>query len=400
MRPVVIVTDGEQRAALAVVRSLGKAGWRVVVCSTESRSLAGASRYAAKDVTVPSPLVEPDAFVDAVAGLAALEHADLILPISEPALLAILPERRRLSPSRIPFPDTAAFLRISDKALLLRHASALGIAVPAQAELESRHGLAEIEPGLRFPMVLKPSRSVSERGGRREKTGVKHAATLDELREHVSSMSDAAFPLLLQQRVVGPGAGIFLIVWDGRIIAQFAHRRLREKPPAGGVSVYRESITADPDLVRRSSELLAQFGWYGPAMIEYKIDQDTGTPYLMEINPRFWGSLQLAIDAGVDFPLLLARAATGDCPEPVLSYQVGIRSRWWWGDFDHLIARLRKSRAELALSDDAPGRGRVLLDFLTLWRGRDRNEILRLSDPGPAVRESIAWFSEAWRSRR
>lgn len=400
MRPVVLVTDGEQRAALAVVRSLGRAGWRAIVCSPVSRSLAGASRYAAEDITLPSPLDEPGAFANAIVDLAAQERADLILPISELALLAILPERHRLAPARIPFPDADAFLRISDKALLLRHAAPLGIAVPAQVELATRDLLSSIESSLPFPLVLKPSRSVGESGGRREKTGVRHAANATELRQQVSSMSDAAFPLLLQQRVLGPGAGIFLLVWNGRIIAQFAHRRLREKPPAGGVSVYRESIIADPELVRRSAALLKQFDWYGPAMIEYKIDQETGTPYLMEINPRFWGSLQLAIDAGVDFPLLLASAAVDERPEPVLDYQVGIRSRWWWGDFDHLIARLRKSRTELALPIDSPGRGRTLLDFLRLWRGEDRNEILHLDDPWPAVRETIAWFSEAWNSRR
>ena len=57
------------------------------------------------------------------------------------------------------------------------------------------------------------------------------------------------------------------------------------------------------------------------AMVEYKLDAATGTAYLMEINGRFWGSLQLAIDAGVDFPLLLVRCALGErvAPESRLS---------------------------------------------------------------------------------
>ncbi len=46
-------------------------------------------------------------------------------------------------------------------------------------------------------------------------------------------------------------------------------------------------------------------------MVEFKADARTGTPYLMEINGRFWGSLQLAIDAGVDFPAILVAAALG-----------------------------------------------------------------------------------------
>ena len=392
MSRVVIVTDGEQRAALAVVRSLGAAGWRVVTCSAHSRSLAGASRYAARDITVPDPLDSADAFADAVIAVASREQARLVLPISEPALLALLPVRSRLSPAVVPFPDPDRFRRISDKAALMMHAAETGIAVPTQVELARREQLDLVEPAVRFPVVLKPSRSIVESNGRREKVGVRHAANAAELRREVDLTTESAFPLLLQQRVIGPGVGIFLLVWDGRIVARFAHRRLREKPPSGGVSVYCESIAADQDLVAKSAALLARFQWSGPAMIEYKLDRTTGTPYLMEINGRFWGSLQLAIDAGVDFPLLLARLAIGEQVEPVDSYRTGIRSRWWWGDVDHLLARVRKSDAELALPSDAPSRVRSVLQFLQLWRPGDRSEMLRWRDPWPAVRESISWF--------
>ncbi len=111
----------------------------------------------------------------------------------------------------------------------------------------------------------------------------------------------------------GPGVGVFLLLWEGKLRAAFAHRRLREKPPSGGVSVYRESIALDPVLLERSRRLLESFGWQGVAMVEYKIDERTGTPILMEINGRFWGSLQLAVDAGVDFPRLLIECAEGRC---------------------------------------------------------------------------------------
>jgi predicted ATP-grasp superfamily ATP-dependent carboligase len=205
-------------------------------------------------------------------------------------------------------------------------------------------------------------------------------------------MDPGAFPLLLQQRIVGPGLGIFLLVWDGDTVATFSHRRLREKPPSGGVSVYRESVVADPTLVARSKALLDHFDWRGVAMIEYKIDEVTGTPYLMEINGRFWGSLQLAIDAGVDFPNLLISTAVDGTRAPDTRYRAGVRSRWWWGDVDQLLTRLRHSDAALALPPDASPRGRAILEFMRLWWPGDRNEVLRLDDPAPFVRESIDWF--------
>jgi hypothetical protein len=122
------------------------------------------------------------------------------------------------------------------------------------------------------------------------------------------------------------------------------------------------------------------------------VDAATGTPYLMEINGRFWGSLQLAIDAGVDFPALLLDAMFGAPALPPPTYRAGVRSRWWWGDVDHLIARMRRSDAELALPPGSPSRWAALRDFLALWRPGDRNEILRLDDPRPFVRETRAWL--------
>src|ERR1044071_2712170 len=76
-------------------------------------------------------------------------------------------------------------------------------------------------------------------------------------------------------------------------------------------------------------------------MLEYKRDSKTGRACLIEVNGRFWGSLQLGIDAGVDFPRLLVDQELGRDVRGPAEYRVGIRSRWEWGDVDQLISRLR-----------------------------------------------------------
>ena len=59
----------------------------------------------------------------------------------------------------------------------------------------------------------------------------------------------------------------------------------------------------------------------------------------MEINPRFWGSLQLAISAGVDFPVLYHQAALGLDVEPILNYPINKYCRWLWpGDIFHFLS--------------------------------------------------------------
>lgn len=390
--PAVLLTDGEQRATLALTRSLGQAGYSVFVASTSGRSLAGASKYATGEFAVPDPLVSPAAFSSQVLSLVQRLDPSLVIPVGEAALLALLasPLADR---GLIPFPPLEQVRAICDKARVLTVASELGISVPRQVTVATPDEAGGLDrESLNFPLVIKPARSVVDLGQGRMKLGVVHAADRTQLDRILAALPAAAYPVLLQQRIVGPGVGIFLLLWEGKVLAQFSHRRIREKPPAGGVSVYRESIPAEPGLVARSRDLLDRFQWQGVAMIEYKMDAASGTPYLMEINGRFWGSLQLAIDSGVDFPRLLAEAARGLSPAPVLSYRTGVRSRWWWGDVDHLITMLRGSPAQLGLPPGSPGRLRTAMEFLKLWRPGDRNETLRWSDPIPFLRESALWF--------
>ncbi len=389
----VLVTDGEHRSALAITRSLGRAGCTVLNCAEHTPSLAAASRWSRGEARVPSPLEQPDAFAEEVAALARRWDIDTVVPATDESLLALIPHRALLSGICLPFADLDTFLAISDKRRLLDVAAGLGLATPAQWVLETRAAAITLDPtGLAFPLVLKPARSVAGAGAR-VKLSVRHARDAAALREVLEELPAEAYPLLVQQRIEGPGTGVFLLIWDDEMRAVFAHRRLREKPPAGGVSVRCESVAADSDLVAAAARLLRCFGWRGVAMVEFKVDAATGTPYLMEVNGRFWGSLQLAIDAGVDFPALLLAAALGERHPPVTSYRIGLRSHWWLGELDHVIARLRRSNTTLNLPPGSPSRLRALTELITSWRPGQSHDTLRLDDARPFLREIRQWVA-------
>jgi predicted ATP-grasp superfamily ATP-dependent carboligase len=303
-------------------------------------------------------------------------------------LLALLPETERLPDGLIPFPPLEIFRKVSNKSEVTALAATLGISIPEQVVLteKSPSQIAAVD-GLSFPLVLKPARSVAGEAAARTKMSVTYVDTRADFDRQIAAMPSTTFPLLVQRRIEGPGTGVFLLRWGGEIIAQFAHRRIREKPPSGGVSVCAESIEADPVAVERSAALLAALDWSGPAMVEYKQDEATGRLYLMEINGRFWGSLQLAVDAGVDFPALLVAAARGEHPTPVTDYKVGVQTHWWWGEVDHLIARVKRPHETPALG----GRSRAIWRFLFPGRGL-KNEVFRLNDMRPSVYETLNWF--------
>ncbi|MEO8623419.1 MAG: ATP-grasp domain-containing protein [bacterium] len=383
------MTDSEQRAALAVVRSLGRAGHEVMAVGHKEKALAKASRYASAREMVANPFTEPARFTDDIVALVARWNADVVLPVAEQSHLALLPHRERLAPAVVAAGSVDAFHRVSDKDLVLATAARLGIHVPGQVHVPDRDAARRLEHEavLEFPVVIKPARSVV--GGNH--FSVLHARDASEFRERIASLPDHAFPLLVQQRIVGRGQGIFLLVWNGDLVASFAHRRLREMPPSGGASVLSESIRADSELVRLSRALLDELGWQGVAMVEFKVETATGRAFLMEINGRFWGTTQLSIDAGVDFPALLVAAASGDVLQSPPSYREGVRLRQWWGDVDYLITRLRHSATKLSLPQDAPSNRRVLSEFLR-WSAASRFDAFRLDDPMPFLRDSSAWL--------
>jgi len=155
---------------------------------------------------------------------------------------------------------------------------------------------------------------------------------------------------------------------------------LREKPPTGGVSVLSESIRADEKQLNTAKKILDSVSWHGVAMVEFKVTE-AGEPYIIEVNPRFWGSLQLAIDSGVDFPYLLHEATMGRACPAVISYREGQKLRWLLGDLDRLYLVL-KGRQYTWLE-----KFKEIVRFMLPFAPRRRYEVNRFGDFRPFLAE-------------
>jgi hypothetical protein len=147
-------------------------------------------------------------------------------------------------------------------------------------------------------------------------------------------------------------------------------------------------------LVVACEQLLDALGYDGAAMVEFKLNSTTGEYVLMEINARLWGSVQLAIDAGVDFPSALVHLAMGEPLPDGTPFRAGVRSVWELGELDHLWALGRRSATSLQLppgqSAGVCGVARALVNR----RFSDRPEVFRWRDPVPFVVELKRWFLE------
>jgi predicted ATP-grasp superfamily ATP-dependent carboligase len=381
------VTDGSQRPALAITRSLGRRGISVLVGDERPASLASSSKYCSGHVTYPSPYRTPDAFDRFLSELVARERVDVVIPVTDVTTHAVATGRESLTrDSALAAPSLAAFDFISDKWNVVERAARYGIPTPRTYFVDGVAGLRAVLDRVEYPAVVKPVRSRIRAADGWASTSVQYAWSASDLsRLYRETDYLSSYPSLIQERIVGPGVGVFVLCRHGQVVCAFAHRRLREKPPSGGVSVLCESAALDPELRDQAMRLLGPLGWHGVAMIEYKQDRRTGRFYLMEVNGRFWGSLQLAIDAGVDFPYLSFQLAAGGPVEPPATYKVGVRSRWLLGDLDHLWLRL--SRSDRDLPPGTPSKPAALLEFLKFVAPGLRYDVISRDDPQPMLYE-------------
>jgi len=389
----VLVTDGDTRAALAITRSLGRRGHRIVVGEKSIPSLASVSRFCSERWRYPDPLKLPDEFLDDLFRTVRERGIYVLLPVTEITTGLVTENAGKLDEScRLPFPEYNSFQKASNKLDILRLADHLGVPVPATRVLQVNGVGSGIIAGLSYPVVVKPHRSRVRTENGWKSADVSYASGPEELAVLLREKGNWEFPVLLQERIPGPGIGVFACYQNGRMVSLFGHRRIREKPPSGGVSVLRESVPVSPQARISTMRLLDHLKWHGVAMVEFKLDERDGVPKLMEVNGRFWGSLQLAIDAGVDFPAILMRIAKGEPVEPIFSYKMGVKTRWFWGDMDSLLMLLLKNRTGLHLPERYPGRLRAVADFLRFFEKDLHYEVESLGDLRPALHETSRRF--------
>lgn len=363
----VLVLDGMWNKSLAAVRSLAKKGLRVTAGECTRLSTALFSRHCAFRFVHPSPAAAPAAFLDALGNELARGNYDAVFPmewstqelLTEPANRALL-ERY----AKIPYADAALARQLNDKSFVMQQAEAAGIATPRTWHPQSAGEVREIADEVRYPLLIKPRSSSGSRGILR----VTDSQNLMDEYQRVHRL----YPLPILQEQISPGGDSFgvcvMMNAQSEVRASFVYRKLRQYPVQGGPSTLRESIRRD-DILESAVKFLRSAGWQGVAHIEFMIDPKSGVPKLIEVNPRFWGSLALAIEAGVDFPYLLYRMAVdGDIPVSACDYAEGVRCRWLLpGDLLHFLANRERFRLH-------PG----FFDF------RSKDDILSLSDPLPA----------------
>ncbi|HEY0376482.1 MAG TPA: ATP-grasp domain-containing protein [Pyrinomonadaceae bacterium] len=397
-RERILILDGHTNQALACVRSLGAAGHEVLAASHRVSPLAKWSRHCRAHFKLERQSTEAFA---ALREWAKKQGVRLVLPVTERSCVLLNAERAAWEAEGVVVgcAPEELLLPAFDKAQTLARAEACGVRIPRSRAPRSLGEALEAAEAIGLPCVVKPRWSNAWDGRDFSRTlspaYVSERANL--AREIEAHRQQSDWPLI-QEYVAGQGKGVFTLCEHGRVVAWFAHERLRDTRPSGSGSSLRRSIRLEPRLREPAERLLSELKWHGPAMVEFR-DDGTSEPCLMEVNGRFWGSLQLGVDAGVNFPLLWVAILKGQRVEPAPEYAEGVTLRWLWGDLKRFARILRGAPAGY------PGKYPTVMQGIKELFGPQpagtRLELWRTSDPWPGVGELAGGFREflAWRTQ-
>ncbi len=372
MTPRVLITDGEQRAVVAAVRGLASAGYAVSVMASSRPAAAQWSRDCARRLYAPSAAADRGAgLVEAVRRELEREPYAALVPGSDAALRAFSRRRDELEPlTRLGLPSDATE-RAFDKLLLLEEAARHGLAGPASRTCETPSELAAGAQEVGYPLMLKPARSVRTDGAWRQQQSVivrEPGRARTGRGDAGRAVHAAALPRRRPGRV---GRGRH----RRRRAARHGRRALRPHvAPVGGLRVgldhdrpARGSRRAQPRPAQRdrvARDLRARV----PRVAD-------GRYATIDLNPRVYGSLALAIAAGANLPAIWVGLLQGERRPPVVA-RAGLHYRWEEGEVRALLRAVVAGRSDELMAVLRPQRH-------TAWA------FTRALDPGPLVARTI-----------
>ncbi|MDG5819755.1 ATP-grasp domain-containing protein [Natronococcus sp. A-GB7] len=255
-----------------------------------------------------------------------------------------------------------------DKGETIKLASTIGTPVPP-TYFPERIDVDSIASEVSYPALIRPRRSSGSRGIRR-------VDSPDELRSEYPSIASEYGTPIIQEFIEKTGYTTACVLLDDNQneIASFSYERVKEYPLSGGPTVVGVS-TDDARAKQFAIDLLEEAGWKGPAEVEFIIDED-GRPRLLEVNPRFWMPVHLAVVSGVDFPYLVAELAQNNPVNRHERYDTGVTYRWV---LPNEILRLIDS------GDRVPD----FVDMVRFWDGTVCYGVLSATDPSPVVGTAV-----------
>jgi len=291
-RKRILVTNAQWEAALGCVQSLGRLGHEVFVFGESIDHPVLSSRYCSG--LVPSRGAStPDAFAEDLLRTLADGRYDLLVPISDLEIDAVsghLEEVRRHT--RVAISEPAQIDVAKDKARTTQLAAAAGIATPRSYFPRDMAEVEALSRSVAYPCVAKIPVSTAS-------MGVRVVADPDALLRFFRERGTPENWPFVQDFVTGDLYDVTAVCAEGEVVAYFAFRSPIESQ-VGGTPPYAYTVN-DPGLIETTRKVLRALKWHGAVDLDFLKGED-GQYTLLEVNPRFSGTINFAYKMGVDLP--------------------------------------------------------------------------------------------------
>ncbi len=306
-RPIsILITEGEHLVALPIVTALNLVkGFSVHLASKSADVRTRYSRHLTSFHLAPEGINDED-YLEWMLKLADKVQADVVLPTHEKGTRYCIQNRAALE-KRAKLPPLASlelFENVFDKGRLSRVLEELGLPHPATLRCDEHKDLAGRTGSFSFPALLKPKASDGSHG-------IRILASREEFLKILSTEPDYVMSCILQTYVPGRDLGCAVLCQDGKVLAYTVQQGLVIKE--GSLAQHKQlEFLQDESVVKIVSRLMERIRWNGIAQLDLRRDSRTGEVVIIEVNPRFWGSLLASASAGVNFPVLACKAALGE----------------------------------------------------------------------------------------
>ena len=322
-----LVTNAKNRIAYTILRDLAATGVKVYCADFVPRAMSFYSRYSSGHFVYPSPFSKQKEFIECLISKIKELNIDVLIPVFEELFLVAKHKEELSKHVKMAVPDYSQILTAHNKDKWVTIAEDLGIPVPETFPVTRYIADPGLIEELTFPALIKPRQG----GGG---WGIKKVASANEFRGCFAADGPEGQPwerFVVQQMVEGETICVAMVFCRGQLRGKVAYQQIREYPAFGGQATCRISIsnkTAEDNFQR----LLEHLKWHGVCQADFVVDKITKTPHLIDINPRFWGSLAQGIASGVDFPNLIYQIALNGDVDPVDGFKEGVITRWLGGE--------------------------------------------------------------------
>ncbi|EGG93144.1 ATP-grasp enzyme-like protein [gamma proteobacterium IMCC1989] len=322
----VIITGIRYRLSLSVLTSIAKQKYGVVGMDSIDYPIGRFSKYCQAYEKYTNPDESPQIFLADILATAKKFNAKFIIPtVTETQILARFHQELTDAGVHVLLVDENKMFNADNKAWVTHHAKKLGVRVPETWFPETINAVAELADTIDYPVIIK---ALNGKGGEGQAIVKSKKSLVDSYKKILGTVSlkDHERPII-QQFITGVPAGVACLFDNGKLVSHYCFKVLGTLDGVHSVDRISDNI---PSAIDASINLLSDMRWHGIAEVDFLYDEISGKSYLLEINPRFWGSVQSAIVSGIDFPAQYMNILSGktDLNASHVIQQQAMRSIW------------------------------------------------------------------------